>query len=124
MKSDFVQSQSIMFLCCEQMIFIFFVNQRQWFLLNLLWNHCNVSEFISDKLTSELAPPAGVDGGWTHDLWFTRPTPSHLATTPVPRVSSQMGVSKTRPQGDVQEEPDQTPEPPQLTPLDAEEQRL
>lgn len=24
----------------------------------------------------------GMDGNWTHDLWFTRPTPYHLATTP------------------------------------------
>ena len=23
-----------------------------------------------------------MDGGWTHDLWFTRPMPYHLATTP------------------------------------------
>lgn len=24
----------------------------------------------------------GTDGNWTHDLWFTRPTPCHLATMP------------------------------------------
>ena len=29
----------------------------------------------------------GMDGTWTHDLWFTRPTPCHLATTPHRRAS-------------------------------------
>ena len=42
----------------------------------------------------------------------------------LPQVSSWMDVSETSPQGDVQEEPDQMLEPPDLVPLKVEEQQL
>lgn len=34
----------------------------------------------------------GVGGGRTHDLWFTRPTPYHLATTPGTSSHQQMAT--------------------------------
>ena len=41
-----------------------------------------------------------------------------------PGASNQLDVPGTPLTGGAQEDPDQTPEPPQLTPFDAKEQRL
>ena len=83
--------------------------QKSWKVLSIGYRFIQKYSFRNERYFPQ---DQGMDGTRTHDLWFTRPTPCHLATTPlnsavVPKVGVGTPLGVTRdfrwgPQNDFQ----------------------